>query len=56
MSSSVDSLVKTLVDISHKTLKKLKGETIDNNETLNIVNEIEILVKDDKYKHVFFKD
>ena len=40
LSSSLDSLVKTLVDNSHKTLKKLKGEIVHNDELLNIVNEI----------------
>ena len=40
LSSSLDSLVKTLVFNSQKALKNLKFEIIDNNETLNIVNEI----------------
>ena len=44
-SSSLDSLVKTLVDISNKTLKDLKGEIVDNDEILNIVDEI---LEDDK--------
>ena len=39
--SSLDSLVKTLVDNSHKTLKNLKKEIVDNDEILNIVNEIQ---------------
>ena len=39
LSSSLDSLVETLVDNSDKTLKILKEETVDNDETLNIVNE-----------------
>ena len=38
-SSGLDSLVKTLVDISHKTLKKLNEEFVDNDEILNIINE-----------------
>ena len=41
LSNSLDSLVKTLVDISHKTLKHLKEEIIDNVEILNNVEEIE---------------
>ena len=45
LSSSLDSLVKTLVDISNKTLKNLKNETVDNDEILNIVNEI---IEEDK--------
>ena len=44
-SSSLDSLVKTLVDNSNKTLKNLKNEIVDNDEILNIVDEI---VEDDK--------
>ena len=40
LSSSLDSLNKTLVDNSHKTSKKLKEEIVDNDEILNIVNEI----------------
>ena len=41
LSSSLDSLVKILVVNSHKTLKDLKDEIVDNDEILNIVNEIE---------------
>ena len=40
LSSGLDSLVKTLLVISHKTLKKLKEESVDNDEILNIVNKI----------------
>ena len=43
--SSLDSLVKTLVDNSDKTLEDLKEEIVDNDEILNIVDEI---VEDDK--------
>ena len=39
LSSSLDSLVKTLVDISNKTLKDLREEIIDNEEILNTVKE-----------------
>ena len=39
LSSGLDSLVKTLVDNSHKTLKNLKEEVVDN-EILDIVNKI----------------
>ena len=44
-SSSLDSLVKTLVDNSNETLKNLKIEIVDNDEILNIVDEI---VEEDK--------
>ena len=40
-SSSLDALVKTLVDNSHKTLKDSKEEIVDNDEILKIVKEIE---------------
>ena len=43
-SSSLDSLVKTLVDNSSKTLKNLRNEIVDN-DILNIVNKI---VEEDK--------
>ena len=41
LSSGLDSLVRTLVDNSHKTLENLKKEVVDNDEILNIVNKIE---------------
>ena len=40
LSSSLDSLFKTLVDNSNTSLKDLKEEIVDNDEILNIVNEI----------------
>ena len=42
---SLDSLVKTLVDNSHKTLKDFEEEIVGNDEILNLVNEINILIK-----------
>ena len=39
LSSGLDSLFKTLVDNSHKTLEEFEEEIIDNDEILNIVNE-----------------
>ena len=47
-SSSLDSLVQILVDISNKTLKDLKEEIIDNDEILSIV--IEIIEEDETIK------
>ena len=41
LSSSLDSLVKTLVDNLHKTFKNLKEEIVDNDEIINIVNGIQ---------------
>ena len=40
LSSSLDSLVKTLVDNSNKKLKDLKEEIVDNDEILDIVKKI----------------
>ena len=40
LSSGLSSLVKTLVDNSHKTLKNLKNEIVGNDEILNIIDEI----------------
>ena len=45
LSSSLDSLVKRLVDNSNKTLKKLKEEIVEIDEILNNVNEI---IEEDK--------
>ena len=56
LSSSLDNLVKTLDDNSHKTLKDLEGENDDNDEILNTVNEIKSLIKQDKYKNDSIKD
>ena len=43
LSSSLDSLMRTLVDKYHKTLKNLKKGIVDNDELLNLVAEIKIL-------------
>ena len=45
LSGSLDSLVKTLVDNSNKTLKNLKNEIVDNDEILDFVDEI---IEEDK--------
>ena len=45
LSSGLDSLVKTLVDNSNKTLKNLKEKIVDNDEIINIIDKI---VEDDK--------
>ena len=49
----MDSLVKTLVDNSHKTLKNLKEEIVDNDEILDTVNKI---VEEDKTNKDLKKD
>ena len=41
----MDSLVKTLVDNNHKTLKNFKEEIVDSDEILNIIDEI---IEEDK--------
>ena len=56
LSSSLDSLVKTLVDNNNKTLKGFEEEIVDNDETLNFVNEIKMLITEDKYKNDSIKD
>ena len=56
LSSSLDSLVKTLVDNSHKTLKSFEGEIADNDEILNVVKEIKKLIREDKYKNASIND
>ena len=53
LSSGLDSLVKTLVDNSHKTLKNLKKEIVDNDEILNLGNKI---VEDDRTINDLKKD
>ena len=45
LSSGLESLVKTLVDNSHKTLKNLKEEIVNIDEISNIINKI---VEDDR--------
>ena len=56
LSSGLDSLVKTLVDNSHKTLKDFEEEIVDNDEILKIIDEIKILITEDKYKNDSIKD
>ena len=46
--SSLDLLVKTLVDNSHKSLRNLKSETVGDVNTVNIINEIEISTNEDR--------
>ena len=44
LSSSLDKLVKTLVDNSHKTLRNLKKEVFGDDKILNIINELENMI------------
>ena len=44
LSSSLNKLVKTLVDNSHKTLKNFKKEVIGDDKILNIINELENMI------------
>ena len=44
LSSSLDKLVQTLVDNSHKKLKDLKKEVIGDDKILNIIIELENLI------------
>ena len=56
LSSGLDSLVRSLVDNSHKTLKDFKEEIVDNDETLKIVSEIKVLITEGKFKNDSIKD
>ena len=47
LSSGLDSLVKTLVDNSNRTLENLKKEIVDSDEILIIVNKIEEIYSDE---------
>ena len=51
LSSGLDSLVKILVDNSHKTSKDFEEEIFHNDRVLNIINEIKMLITEDKYKN-----
>ena len=44
LSSSLDKVVQTLVDNSHKTLENLKKEVIGDDKILNIINELENMI------------
>ena len=56
LSSGLDSLVKTLVDNNHKTMEDFEKGNVDNDEISTIVNEIKMLIKEDKYKNDSIKD
>ena len=56
LSSGLDSLVETQVDNNHKTLEDFEEEIVDNDEISNIVNEIKMLIKENKYKNDSIKD
>ena len=56
LSSGLDSLFKTLDDNSHKTLKDFEEEIVDNDEILNNINEIKMIIQEDKYKNDSSKD
>ena len=48
LSSSLDSLVKILLNIFHKFFKNLKKEIVGDDNLLKIVNEIEKLTSVDR--------
>ena len=56
LSSSLDLLVETLVENSHKTLKDLKQEFVDDDEKINTFHEIKILTTEDRYTNHSIKD
>ena len=51
LSSSLDSFVITLVDNSHKTMKNFEEDIVVNDEILNVVNEIKLIIKKDRYNN-----
>ena len=55
-SSSSDSLGETLVDVKHKALKNLKKEIVGDVKMLNIVNELETLISEDRYHNDSLED
>ena len=55
LSNSLDSLIRTLVDNSHRTLKSLEKVFVDD-EILKIVNETKILTEEDRYSNDSIKD
>ena len=48
--------MKTLIDNSQEILKNLKKELVDIDEILNIINEIRMLITEDKSKLDSIKD
>ena len=56
LSSSLDSLVKKLVDNSPKTSNSLREEIVHNDEILNNVIEIKLLIEEEKYNSFSSKD
>ena len=44
LSSSLDKLVQTLVDNSHKSLKNLKKEVVGDDKIFNIINKLENMI------------
>ena len=51
LSSSLDKIVETLVDNSHKTLKNFKKELAGDDNIINIVNEMEKILGEKYYFH-----
>ena len=51
LSISLHSLVKTLVDNGHKTLKLLEKKILDNGEAIYNVNGVKIIIEEDKLKN-----
>ena len=56
LSSSLDKIVKTLVDSSHKTMKDLEDEVVHNDDILKIFSELKILIQEDRYNINSIKD
>ena len=48
LSTTLGSFSKTFVDNEHKTITYLEKETFDDDFILNIVNEVETLLSEDR--------
>ena len=51
LSCSLDSLVKTLIDNSHKTLKVFEKKNVDNVEIINIGKKFKKITEEDEMKN-----
>ena len=51
LSSSLDSLVKTLVEQNHIAFQNFRRKIVGEDSILNFVNEIEKLISKDRYKN-----
>ena len=55
LSFSLDNLVKTFVDNSHKIFKDFEEEIVDDDEILKIVNEVKRVLEEDRHNNESIK-